>query len=101
MARSLNQRLPQNYEELDGITKAAILMMTLETHAAGTLLKQLPPEAVEEVTRVLAGLGRVPDHIRRAVVAEFYAVSVESDYLTEGGLEYAKVLLKESLEPQK
>src|SRR5207344_183703 len=87
-----------NPEELDGISKAAILLMTLETSIASQLLKQLTPEAVEEVTRELAGLGRVPMNLRSAVIGEFYQLSVASQFINEGGLEYARVLLKESLD---
>lgn len=100
MPRKPGEKLPTTTEELDGLTKAAILLMTLETAVASQLLKQLAPEAVEEVTRELAGLGRVPGPLRSAVVQEFYSLSVASQYVNEGGLEYARVLLKESLDSQ-
>ena len=93
-------KLPENASELKGISRAAILLMTLDTGTASNLLKQLAPQAVEEVTRELAGLGRVPDALRKAVVEEYYALAVGSQYLTEGGLDYAKVLLKESLDAE-
>src|SRR5882672_1066059 len=98
MARKPNDKLPTNPQELPGLTKAAILLMTLDTGTAGQMLKQLPPDAIEEVTRELAGLGRVPDDLRAAVVEEFYSLSIASEFLNEGGLDYAKVLLKESLD---
>lgn len=100
MPRKPGEKLPNSPEELDGLTKAAILLMTLETAVASQLLKQLAPEAVEEVTRELAGLGRVPGPLRSAVVQEFYSLSVASQYVNEGGLDYARVLLKESLDSQ-
>jgi flagellar motor switch protein FliG len=98
MPRKPSEKLPENPAELNSLTKAAILLMTLEPGTAGELLKQLPPEGVEQVTRELAGLGRVPDPLREAVVEEFYGMTVASNYLNEGGLDYAKVLLKESLD---
>jgi len=99
LGRKPNDKLPSSSSELEGITKAAVLLMTLETDAARTLLKKLTPEQVEDVTRELAGLGRVPDSLRDQVVEEFYALSVATEYLSEGGLDYAKVLIKESLDP--
>lgn len=99
MPRKPNERLPSNPADLTGITKAAILLMTLDASIAGELLKKLAPEAVEEVTRELASLGRVPDDLRHAVVEEFYSISIASEYVNEGGLDYAKVLLKQSLDP--
>lgn len=98
MPRKPNEKLPEDPTQLEGLTKAAILLMTLETGAASQLLKAMPPQAVEEVTRELAGLGRVPDNLRQAVVAEFYGLAVGAQFANEGGLEYAKVLLKESLD---
>lgn len=99
MPRKPGEKLPSDPALLDGLSKAAILLMSLETSAASAMLKQLAPEQVEEVTRELAGLGRVPSDLRNAVVEEYYSLSIASQYINEGGLEYAKVLLKESLEP--
>ncbi|HPO94136.1 MAG TPA: flagellar motor switch protein FliG [Phycisphaerales bacterium] len=98
MARKPGEKLPTDPAQLDGLTKAAILLMSLETSAASQLLKQLGPEQIEEVTRELAGLGRVTPELRNAVIEEFYSLSIASQYVNEGGLEYAKVLLKESLD---
>ncbi len=98
MPRRPSDKLPEDPAQLEGITKAAILILTLEANIAGELLKQMTPEAVEEVTRELAGLGRVPDRLRQAVVEEFYNVSMASQYANEGGLDYAQVLLKQSLD---
>lgn len=95
-----NSKLPESPAELKGITRAAILLMTMETSTAAALLRQLTPAAVEEVTRELAGLGRVPDALRTAIVEEYYALAVGAQYLTEGGLDYAKILLKESLDAE-
>lgn len=99
MPRKPNEKLPENPAELEGITKAAILLLTLDAKTAAEMLKQLPPAAVEEVTRELAGLGRVPDALRSAVIEEFYTLSIANKYANEGGLDYAKVLLQESLDP--
>lgn len=51
------------------------------------------------MTRELAGLGPVPEHLRGAVLDEYYSMSIASQYMAEGGLDYARVLLKESLDP--
>ncbi|MBX3386093.1 MAG: flagellar motor switch protein FliG [Phycisphaeraceae bacterium] len=99
MARKPGEKLPTDPTQVSGLTKAAILLMSLDTAVASQMLKQIAPEQVEEVTRELAGLGRVPIELRNAVVEEFYGLSIASQYVNEGGLDYAKVLLKESLEP--
>lgn len=98
MPRKPNEKLPDNAKDLDGLTKAAILLLTLEKEAATSILKLLTGEQVEEVTRELASLGRVPDSLRESVVAEFYNTSLASQYKNEGGLEYARQLLEKSLD---
>lgn len=100
MARKPNEKLPDDPKDLDGISKAAILLLTVEPGSAAEILKLLKPEQVEEVTRELASLGRVSDKMRNAVVAEFYGASLASQYKNEGGLEYAKVLLQQSMDPK-
>jgi flagellar motor switch protein FliG len=101
MPRKPGEKLPDDPSQLEGLTKAAILLLTLDSDTAAELLKSMPSEAVEEVTRELAGLGRVPDRLRNAVIEEYYNLSVASQFANEGGLEYAKVLLKQSMDPEK
>ena len=45
--------------ELTGVRKSAILLLTLEQDQAAEILKRLPPEAVEEVSREIASLGEI------------------------------------------
>lgn len=98
MAHRHGQRLPDNIDELDGVVKAAILLLTLDQASAGTLLKSLPTDTVEEVTRVLASLGEVPPDLSKAVIEEFYSLRMAAQHVKEGGLDYAKSLLKDSLD---
>ncbi|MGD9791505.1 MAG: flagellar motor switch protein FliG [Phycisphaerales bacterium] len=100
MPRKPNEKLPTTADSLDGITKAAILLLAIGPDRASKLLQQLAPDAVEEVTRELAGLGRVPPELQNAVVEEFYGVTIASQYYSEGGLDYAKEILKNSMDPK-
>lgn len=92
------QKLPEKVEELDGVTKAAVLLLTLDQASAGGLLKSMPTEAVEEVTRVLASLGEVPADLSMQVIEEFYGLRMAAQHVREGGLDYARSLLKDSLD---
>ncbi|HED54937.1 MAG TPA: flagellar motor switch protein FliG [Phycisphaerales bacterium] len=100
MARRPHEKLPSNPAELEGLTKAAILLLTLEPPKASAILKSMTTDSVEEVTRELAGLGRVPVELQRAVVEEFYSTAVAMQYASEGSLDHAKQLLSEALDPQ-
>ena len=83
--------------ELTGVRKAAILLLSLDQDQAAEILKRLPRDAVEEVSREIASMHEVPTDSRRNVFNEFYSVALANNYVGEGGLEYAKALLKKSL----
>lgn len=98
MPRKPGEKLPENASELPTLTKAAILVLSLDAEVSRQILKLLTPEQVEEVTRELAGLGAVPPGLRDQVIEEFYALSLAASHMAEGGLDYAKMLIKESLD---
>jgi len=83
--------------ELSGVRKSAVLLLSLEQDQAAEILKRLPQEAIEEVSREIASMGEIAVDMRRDVFGEFYNLALANTYLSEGGLEYAKTLLKKSL----
>ena len=90
--------LPKDVDKLDGVVKAAIVLLTLDHDVAGELLKHMSAEVVEEVTRALASLGDVPPELSEKVVEEFYELRMANMHVKQGGLQYAKTLLKNSLD---
>jgi flagellar motor switch protein FliG len=92
------QKLPDTVAELDGVAKSAVLLLLLDPDAAGAILRELPTESVEEVTRALASLGDVPANLGEGIVNEFYGLAMAQGWAREGGLDYATRLLRDSLE---
>lgn len=84
-------------DENAGVRKAAVLLLSLPEEQAAEVIKRLPAEAVEEVSREIASLGDVNIDTRQSVFAEFYNLALANSYAAEGGLEYAKNLLRKSL----
>jgi len=87
----------ESVEELTGTERAAVLMLSLNEATAGALLKELDDSTVEELTRELASISRVSADVRDTIVHEFYVLA--SNWAAEGGLDYAKALLKNSVDP--
>jgi flagellar motor switch protein FliG len=83
--------------DVTGVRKAAILLLSLSQEEASEILKRLPPEAIEDVSREIASIGEVGMDLRAVVFGEFYNLALANSYLSEGGLEYAKTLLRKSL----
>src|SRR5262245_302800 len=86
--------------DLSGVRKAAVLLLSLDSDQAAEILKRLPPESVEEVSREIASLGEIELGIRKDVFGEFYGAALANAYISEGGLEHAKTLLRKSLSEQ-
>ena len=101
MPRKPGERLPEKASDLDGITKAAILLLAIGPEKASKVLKCMEPSAVEEVTRELASLGRVTSELQGQVVEEFYGITVANQFANEGSLDYAKKILMESMQDPK
>lgn len=100
MPRRPNEKLPEDPSKLEGVTKCAILLLSVGTERAAAMLKQMAAEQVEQVTRELASLGRVPPELTNAVVEEFYNMTLASQYAAEGNLDFAKQLLSGSMDPK-
>jgi flagellar motor switch protein FliG len=83
--------------EITGVRKAAVLLLSLSQDEAAEILRRLPAEAVEEVSREIASLGEVPLNMRGQVFGEFYNLALANSYISEGGLKYAKSLLRKAL----
>jgi flagellar motor switch protein FliG len=98
--RKPHEKLPTRAADLEGITKAAIVLLAVGSERAAKILKSMPTKAVEEVTRELASLGQVPRTLQSEVLQEYYSISLASQFAHEGNLDYAKRLLQASLDPK-
>jgi len=83
--------------EYTGVTKAAVFLLAVGPETAGTILKSMDRDAVEDVTREIASLGPVPMDRREDIVEEFYNVALAKQYANEGGLAYAKAVLERAM----
>jgi flagellar motor switch protein FliG len=100
MPRKPNEKLPTDVSELEGPTKAAILLMAIGTDKAAAIMRKMSYEEVQELTREIASLGRVPRELQDGVIEEYYNMSLASQYAHEGDLEFARTLLMQSMDPK-
>ncbi len=84
-------------KEYSGMRKVAVLMLAVGPDVAGTLMKSMERETVEDLTREIASLGMVPPNVSDAIVEEFYNVALARQYAAEGGLGYARAVLERAL----
>ena len=87
-------------EQLSGVRKAAILLVTLGEEVSADLLRQLEEDEVEEIGREVARLSSVTAEQAEAVLDEFHQMSLAHDYVLKGGIDYARKLLNAAYGPE-
>ena len=85
------------HNELSGIQKASILLISLGPERSANIFKHLKEEEIEELTLEIANTRSVSPEIKDRVMDEFYEVCLAQQYIAEGGVTYAKELLEKAL----
>ncbi len=85
------------YESLGGCQKAGVLMVALGPEVAGKIFSQLGDDEVEQLALEIADLKVIPKQVRASVLEEFYELALAQEYISLGGMKYARDLLKSSM----
>lgn len=84
-------------EEISGIQKAAILLITLGPEKSANVFKHLKDDEIEQLTLEIANTRSISPNVKEQVMDEFYEVCLAQQYIAEGGIGYAKELLEKAL----
>lgn len=88
-------------KEMDGIEKAATLLITLGPEKSASIFKHLKEEEIEQLTLEIANTSSVSPQTKEKVLNEFYEICLAQQYIAEGGIGYAKELLEKALGVEK
>ncbi len=88
-------------KDLTGRQKAAIFLVTLGSEISSEIFKHLRDDEIEALTFEIARLDSVESEERDKVLMEFKELMMAQDFITSGGIEYARELLEKSLGSQK
>ena len=88
-------------KELTGRQKAAIFLVTIGSEISSEIFKHLREDEIEALTFEIARLESVDSEDRDRVLMEFQELMMAQDFITTGGIEYARELLEKSLGSQK
>jgi flagellar motor switch protein FliG len=88
-------------KELTGRQKAAIFLVTLGSEISAEIFKHLREDEIESLTFEIARLENVESEDRDKVLMEFQELMMAQDFITTGGIDYARELLEKSLGSQK
>lgn len=90
--------MPRNSEDrIGGLQKAAVLLIAIGPEKSAGVFKHLKDEEIEELTLEIANTRSVSPQLKEEVLNEFYEVCLAQQYITEGGIGYAKEVLENAL----
>jgi flagellar motor switch protein FliG len=87
--------------ELTNKQKAAILLIALGPEISAQIFKHLREDEIEKLTLEIANQRKVSQEQREKVIEEFHQMAMAKEYLSSGGLDYAREVLEKALGSEK
>jgi flagellar motor switch protein FliG len=87
----------KDQKELTGKQKAAILLISLGPDVSASVYKHLSEEEIEKLTLEISGVKKVDSIAKEEILEEFHNIALAQDYITQGGIGYAKTVLEKAL----
>jgi len=90
-----------NSKEISGKEKVAILLITLGPEKSAEIFKHLTEDEIEEITLQIANMRMVSPEVKSKIVEEFYQICLAQEYISEGGVGYAREVLQRAVGEEK
>ncbi|MGM0840743.1 MAG: flagellar motor switch protein FliG [Bacillota bacterium] len=84
-------------KDLTGKQKAAILLISLGPDVSASVYKHLSEEEIEKLTLEISGVKKVETEAKEEILEEFHHIAIAQDYISQGGIGYAKTVLEKAL----
>ncbi|MBP5463578.1 MAG: flagellar motor switch protein FliG [Treponema sp.] len=91
----------KDYKSLTGRQKAAIFLVALGSEVSSDVMKHLREDEVETLTFEIARLDAIDADFKDQVLEEFQELMQAQNFITTGGIDFARELLEKSLGSQK
>jgi flagellar motor switch protein FliG len=89
--------LVRREKDLTGKQKAAILLISLGPDVSASVYKHLSEEDIEKLTLEISGVKKVENEAKEDILEEFHNIAIAQDYISQGGIGYAKTVLEKAL----
>lgn len=87
-------------QQLTGKQKAAILLISLGPDVSAQVYKHLTEEEIEKLSLEISSVKRVDSEMKEEVIEQFHQILIAQDYITQGGIGYAKTVLEKAFGKQ-
>ena len=84
-------------EELSNREKAAIILIAMGKEMSAQIMRYLSEPEIEKLTTEIARVENIDSKTEMAVLNEFFSMLKASEFISEGGIDYAKDLLEASV----
>jgi len=85
------------FEEMGMAEKIAILLLQLGEDTTAEIFSNMDVESITEVSKYIAGGKTIDRALATAILEEFHAIFQSGQFMTSGGMEYARELLYRTL----
>ncbi len=82
---------------MTGKQKAALLLISLGPEVSAAIYKHLNEEEIERLTLEISGVKKVEASVKEEIIEEFHNIALAQDYISQGGIGYAKTVLEKAL----
>ena len=72
-------------------------MITLGPEVSAHIFKHLRDEEIEQLTLEIANVRKVDSAEKQSILAEFHQICMAQEYISQGGIQYAKTILEKAL----
>lgn len=86
--------------ELTGKQKAAILLISMGPDVSAQVYKHLTEEEIEKLSLEISSVKKVETSMKEDVLDQFHQIALAQDYISQGGIGYAKTVLEKAFGQQ-
>ncbi|HEY4567720.1 flagellar motor switch protein FliG [Planococcaceae bacterium Storch 2/2-2] len=84
-------------KEMTGRQKAALLLISLGPEVSAAVYKHLNEDEIEKLTLEISSVKKVESDVKDQIIEEFHNIALAQDYISQGGIGYAKTVLEKAL----
>ncbi|MCL1865192.1 MAG: flagellar motor switch protein FliG [Spirochaetes bacterium] len=93
--------LQSKKSQLTGRQKAAIFLVSLGSDVSSEVFKHLREDEIEQLTFEIARLDKIEPEDKDRVLQEFQEMMMAQEFISQGGIDYARDILERALGTQK
>ncbi len=97
---TLNPQQQAAFDEMSMAEKISILLLQLGDEVTAGIFSNMSVDAITEVSKYIAANTTIDRAVATSVLEEFHAIFQSGQYMTSGGMEYARELLYRTLGPE-